>query len=338
MNEDAFLAALRDSPADDVAWLALADWLDEDGQGQRAELLRLSRRLRTGPPDERIDLQDRVAELLAADVKPVVVERVNPLGMRFALVPPGRFLMGSPEDEKGRKPDETLHEVEITRPFWMGTFQVTQDQWQAVMRRGRRWAFSAGGESAGRVENLDTQNFPAELLRFEDVQKFIKKLNALKGDRQAGWEYRLPTEAEWEYACRGAGISREPFLFKAPSASLHASQVNYDGNYAYGDGKKGPYLARPCPVGSYAPNPLGIYDLHGNVWEWCSDWYGNDYDEKGPRKDPPGPATGHEHVIRGGSWDSVADSCRAANRRRESLTYRNSVLGFRVAYGMVRKS
>jgi uncharacterized protein (TIGR02996 family) len=335
MNEETFLAALRDDPADDVTWLALADWLDETGQADRAELLRLTRRVRIVPPEERNDVQDRVAELLKADVKPVIVERVSSIGMRFALVPAGRFLMGSPQDEKGRRPDETRHEVEITRPFWLGVFQVTQAQWQAVMKRGRRWAFSADGESAGRVENLDTQNFPAELLRFEDAQKFLKKLNGLKGKRRPGWEYRLPSEAEWEYACRGAGLSRGPFLFKAPSATLHSSRVNYDGNYPYGGTKKGPYLARTCPVGSYEPNPLGIHDMHGNVWEWCADWYASDYYENGPKRDPLGPATGSERVIRGGSWDSVADSCRAANRRKESLTYRNSVLGFRVAYGTV---
>src|SRR5262249_10166792 len=159
------------------------------------------------------------------------------------------------------------------------------------------------GENARRVENLDTQNFPAESLRFEDVQKFFKKLNGLKAERHPDWEYRLPTEAEWEYACRGAGISKEPFLFKAPSAILHSSHVNYDGNSPYGDKKKGPYLARTCPVGSYAPNPLGIYDMHGNVWEWCSDWYASTYYENSPPRDPLGPTSGSEHVIRGGSWD-----------------------------------
>jgi formylglycine-generating enzyme len=333
MNEDTFLAALRDSPADDVTWLALADWLDEDGQADRAELLRLTRRLRTLPPDQRNAEHERVAAMLEADVRPVVVERVNSVGMRFALVPAGRYLMGSPPREKGRKPDETQHEVEITKAFYLGVFQVTQAQWRAVMRRGREWAFSAGGENARRVETLDTQDFPAERLRFEDVQKFLKKLNGLKAEQTPGWEYRLPSEAEWEYACRGAGISKEPFLFKAPSATLHSSHVNYDGNYPYGGKKKGPYLARTCPVGSYAPNPLGIYDMHGNVWEWCSDWYAGGYYKKSRRRDPLGPTTGSDHVIRGGSWDSVADSCRAANRRKESLAYRNSVLGFRVACG-----
>src|SRR4051812_4308605 len=126
MNEETFLSALRDNPADDVTRLALADWLDEDGQAERAELLRLTRRLRTGPPEVRNDLQPRVAAMLRADVRPAVVERVNSLGMRFALVPAGRFLMGSPPEEEGRNADETQHEVEITRPFWLGVFQVTQ--------------------------------------------------------------------------------------------------------------------------------------------------------------------------------------------------------------------
>jgi uncharacterized protein (TIGR02996 family) len=136
--EAAFLQALHADATDEATWLALADWLDEDGQGERAELVRLVRRLRTLPvmkrTKERARLEDRVAELLNAGVGPVVPEVVNSIGMRLALIPPGRFRMGSPAGEKERSKDEgPLHEVEITRAFYLGVFPVTQGQWQRVM-------------------------------------------------------------------------------------------------------------------------------------------------------------------------------------------------------------
>src|SRR5262245_61412619 len=126
MNEDAFLAALRDDPGDELTWQALADWLDENGQADRAELLRLTRRMLPTPVAQRGDLPERYAAMLRAGVRPVVVERTNSIGMRFALVPAGRCLLGSPESEEGRFDDETLHEFEIAKPFWLGVSPVTQ--------------------------------------------------------------------------------------------------------------------------------------------------------------------------------------------------------------------
>ena len=138
-----------------------------------------------------------------------------------------------------------------------------------------------------------------------------------------------------------AVVCDEPFLFAAPSPSLRSTRANFDGKFRYPAGGKkpkvkDPYLARTCPVGSYEPNPLGLYDMHGNVWEWCSDWFDDDLAAGGPARDPLGPPTGTEHLIRGGSWDSLGESCRAANRRKEDLEYSNPVLGFRVALGLRR--
>jgi len=204
MNEQTFLSALLDDPTDETSWHVLADWLDEDGQGQRAELLRLACRLRSSPVEGREAAVDRAAELLAAGVRLPVVAMTNSLGMRFCLVPAGRFLMGSPRDEKKRKPNEHQHEVEITRPFWLGAFQVTQRQYQAPMGSNPSNFCGEGGGSSY-VEGLSTDDHPVEQVLFDDTQAFLRKLDTVAAWRD-GWEYRLPSEAEWEYACRGGGL------------------------------------------------------------------------------------------------------------------------------------
>src|SRR5207248_6430104 len=128
-----------------------------------------------------------------------------------------------------------------------------------------------------------------------------------------------PSEAEWEYSCRGGHVIEEmrekpalPFHFAQPTSSLSSTQANFDGNHPYGGAAKGPYLKRTCKVGSYKPNRLGLYDMHGNVWEWCHDWYGVDYYAKSPKTDPPGPSEGSVRVRRGGGWYLSGQPCRAA--------------------------
>jgi uncharacterized protein (TIGR02996 family) len=331
MNEAAFHAALRENPADELTWQALADWLDEDGQGQRAELLRLVRRMLPTPVGERGDMPERHAALLEAGVRPVVVEMTNSIGMRFALVPAGRFLMGSPEDEQGREGEETSHEVELTRPFWLGVFTVTQGQWKAVMGDNPSYfSRSLGDGRMQEVSDAELDLFPVERVSWEDVQHFLKKLTALPEETKNRRDYRLPTEAEWEYACRGgADSSSLPFHFDRPSASLHSSQANFNGNHPYGGAARGPYLNRPCKVGSYKPNRLGLFDVHGNVFEWCLDWY-DEYPST-PVTDPLGPASGSVRVIRGGGWSNYGQYCRAASRNRYAPSDRSVSLGFRAA-------
>jgi uncharacterized protein (TIGR02996 family) len=334
MNEETFLAAIREDPTDEVAPLALADFFDEDGQHDRAELLRLTRRLRATAPAESDDLRKRVVELLAADVRPVVVERHSWLGMRFALVPPGRFLMGSPPEEEGRDEHEQLHEVTITRPYWLGVFAVTQGQYADVMGNNPSH-FRRDGPGKGRVRRRNTDDFPVEDLSWEDAARFASTIDSLarrSADRQPppGYVYRLPTEAEWEFACRGGGIAREPFCLKVPSPTLHSSEANVDGTHDL-VADKGPNLRRTCKVGSYEPNPLGLYDMHGNVWEWCNDWFDADYFLTGPAQDPPGPATGNGRVYRGGSWMHFGHFCRAAFRSGYGPSGHVSRLGFRLA-------
>jgi uncharacterized protein (TIGR02996 family) len=331
MNEEAFLSALHESPDDEVTWLAIADWLDEDGQAERAELVRLVRRLRTVPVKRRAGLrarlEDRVAELLESGVRPVVPEITNGVGMRFALIPPGTFRMGSPKGEKGRSYDEAAHEVTITRAFYLGVFTVTQAQYEAVL--GNNPSFiSRRGTSSEKVANVSDEalaNFPVEGVSWHDAVEFCRKLNGRDRPRP-GLRYRLPTEAEWEYASRGGIASSGPFHH---GGSLGSLQANFDGRDPYGGAPKGPALGRPCPVGSYLPNAFGLYDVHGNVWEWCSDWYRAKADPSS--SDPTGPADGQSKVVRGGSWYNSADRCRAANRFYRPPEARQHTLGFRVA-------
>src|SRR5262245_58422092 len=189
MNEDTFLQALLADPCDEVTWLALADWLEEDGQTQRAELIRLVRQLRDLPvmrrTKRRAALEDRVAALLRAGVRPAVPEITNSLGMRLALIPPGRCRMGSPEDEDDHGSDEVAHEVRITRPFYLGVFSVTQAQFQAVMGVNRSHC-SAGKAGRALVKGLDTRDFPAEMVSWEDAVAFCERLS-----KRDGRAYRL---------------------------------------------------------------------------------------------------------------------------------------------------
>jgi formylglycine-generating enzyme required for sulfatase activity/tRNA A-37 threonylcarbamoyl transferase component Bud32 len=257
----------------------------------------------------------------------------NSIGMRFVGIPAGTFWMGSPDNEKGRQPDEHRHEVEITRSFYLGVCEVTQGQYEKVMGTNPS-DFSATGGDRGKVAGLDTRSFPVEKVSWEDAVRFCEALGNLPEERAAGRTYRLPTEAEWEYACRG-GVANEPVHF---GKSLSSLQANIDGRYPFGEADKGPYLGRTKEVGSYRPNAFGLYDMHGNVWEWCADWYDENYYKTGPRKDPQGPANGTHRVLRGGSWLDIGFNCLSANRFRNQPDYHYYSNGFRVVCTVSRTS
>jgi formylglycine-generating enzyme required for sulfatase activity len=276
----------------------------------------------------------------------------NSLGMKFVRVKAGTFVMGSPKDEKGRSDDEgPQHEVEISKDFFIGTTEVTQKQYRAVMGYHPSF-FSADGKAsdkgeykygkpgggADKVKGKETDDFPVELVSWEDAQDFLKKLNARAVEKKYGVKYRLPTEAEWEYSCRGGHLFKNnkakaqlPFHFKSPTSSLSSTQANFNGSLPYGGADKGPNLARTSKVGSYEPNALGLVDMHGNVVEWCADWYGEKYDTESLKRDPSGPEKGTDRVIRGGCWIYDGRNCRAANRYRLSPGFRSDDVGFRVA-------
>lgn len=231
--------------------------------------------------------------------------------LEFVRIEAGRFMMGSPTTEANRNAHEgPQHEVTISQPFYLGKYEVTQAQWQAVMGAQPSHFKTCGG------------NCPVENVSYDDVQEFLSKLNA-RGD---GNVYRLPTEAEWEYAAR-AGTTTV-FAF---GDSLDSTAANFDGKYPYGAAAKGVFRESPIAAGSFKPNDWGLHDMHGNVYEWCQDWYEQNYYSQSPRSDPPGPVSGQYRVVRSGSWNFHAHGCRSANRLRNGPSVRHNAVGFRLA-------
>lgn len=224
----------------------------------------------------------------------------NSIGMSFVLIPAGSFTMGSPANEPGRNDDERQHPVTISKPFYLQTTEVTQKQWTQLMEI-KRSNFEDCGDDC-----------PMDNVSWNDAQEFIRRLN----QTESVAKYRLPTEAEWEYACRAG--SKSMFCFGDDEAKLW--QYGWYGSNS--DGKT-------HRVGKKKSNDWGLYDIHGNVWEWCQDWYGN-Y-PTGQVMDPTGPKTGEYRVWRGGSWGSGTQGLRSALRGRSSPDSRGPVIGFRVA-------
>jgi sulfatase modifying factor 1 len=205
--------------------------------------------------------------------------------------------------------DESQHEVTLSRGFWLADTACTQALWQAVT-------------GANPSEFQDDVRNPVENVSWRDVQAFLSELNR----RVPGLQARLPSEAEWEYACR-AGTTT-PFSF---GDNISPEQVNYNGDSPYAGGEKGLNREKTVPVGSLPANPWGLYEMHGNVWEWCADWYG-DY-PTAPQLDPTGPQTGGSRVLRGGSWSSDGRGARCALRGGFGPDYRGRGIGFRFAPG-----
>jgi formylglycine-generating enzyme required for sulfatase activity len=241
-------------------------------------------------------------------------------GITLVEVPAGRFTMGSPLSEPGRNDDETLHDVELTRSFLLGRFEVTQQEWRTVIGTAPS-TFAACGSRC-----------PVENVSFEDVQQFLMKLNARTTIAPAPaprLRFRLPSEAEWEYACRAQTTG--PF---STGENLTTGQANYNGTFPYppaGPSKAGEARQKPAPAGSFPFNPWGLADIHGNVWEWTADWYGPYADAGAANIDPHGAAAGDERVIRGGSWAFDANSARCGLRYTHAPKDRGHSLGFRVA-------
>jgi formylglycine-generating enzyme required for sulfatase activity len=235
----------------------------------------------------------------------------NSTGMKFVLIPRGSFMMGSPPDEPKRGSEEKQHKVTIGKPFYLQTTEVTQGQWRSVMGENPSFFKDCGDGCA--VENVS----------WYDAQQFIRRLN----DMERTDHYRLPTEAEWEYACR-AGTTT-PFY---TGNCISTDQANYNGNYPMWDCPIGIARKGTVRVGSFPPNPWGLYDMHGNVWEWCQDWH--EVYPSGQVTDPKGPASGEYRVLRGGSYNYPAKGLRSASRGHNPPEH--SILGnggFRVAIG-----
>ncbi len=245
----------------------------------------------------------------------------NSIGMKLARIAPGKFVMGSPADEVHRNSDETQHEVAITRPFYLGVHEVTQGQYQKVMGVNPSF-FAKNGGGKQRVENKDTAVYPVERISWLDAVEFCKKLSAKEGKI-----YRLPTEAEWEFACR-AGTKSVFHLGNDFNSNL--ANINGLSYSAYGKEEAGPFHRSTVTVGGYKGNDFGLFDMHGNVQEWCADWYADDYYKNSPKDDPQGPKDGTERVMRGGGWPSSAKACRSAARNHLPPEEKNYTSGFRV--------
>jgi formylglycine-generating enzyme required for sulfatase activity len=238
----------------------------------------------------------------AGAMRELTVDLGRGVKLEMALIPAGEFLMGSPESDKDAYSSEKpQHRVRITKPFYLGKYLVTQQQWEAIM----------GNDPS----HFEVMKNPVEQVSWNDCQQFLDKLNAKP--HPGGGKFRLPTEAQWEYACRAGSTTR--YGYGDDESGL--------GEYAwYGKNSDN----KPHPAGWKRPNAWGLYDMHGNVWEWCADWFDGGYYAHSPADDPPGPATGVDRVLRGGCWSDQAAFCRSARRYFDGPRGRSASLGLRI--------
>ena len=230
-------------------------------------------------------------------------------GIDFISVKAGCFIMGSPLSEHERVDIETPHKVCLTKAYALGKYEITQGQWEAVM-----------GKNPSHFEKCGSR-CPVENISREDIQIFIDKIN-----KKSVMKFRLPTEAEWEYAARAGTTTAFAF-----GDNIDTSQSNYDGDHPYTGKVVGLDRKKPVAVGSLPANPWGFHEMHGNVWEFVSDWHNLDYYKHSPTNDPKGPKQGSFHIRRGGSWRFGARFCRSAYRGRFRPDSTSTLLGFRLA-------
>ena len=262
------------------------------------------------------DDQPTVANEHSAEKGKTLDAITNVIGMKLVRVPAGEFLMGS----LNKGGNEHQHPVRITKAFYLGVYAVTQEEYEKVVGKNPS-LYSSRGLFKDKVAGTETKRYPVENISWNDAMAFCKALS--EKDRRS---YRLPTEAEWEYACR-AGTTTEFSCgdeFSCDDANCREWPWPYKLPQILG-------LYRPITVGSYAPNPFGLYDMHGNVWQWCADWYDSDYYLLERSLDPTGPRVGKERVVRGGSFDSPPVDCRSAARWHMDPKGCGATIGLRVA-------
>jgi|688.fasta_scaffold02669_10 sulfatase modifying factor 1 len=292
-------------------------------------------------------------QLTAAPAHPGQVR--NSVGMTLVFIPPGTFTMGSPENEPSREKQEVPHRVTLTKGFYLGRYEVTVGQFRQFVADtkyrtdGERDGIGAYGiDEAGKIEAMharftwktpgfeQTDDHPVVDVSWQDATAFCRWLSTKEGKT-----YRLPTEAEWEYACRAGTDTPYAFgpdaegLANAGNAADATARARYPG-WTIGIRAEDGHVCT-APVGQFAANAFGLHDMHGNVWEWCADWY----DPKGyandKQTDPSGPVAGNDRVQRGGGWSSDAKRCRSASRiGRDAAGYRGCYLGFRVVLDQSR--
>ena len=232
--------------------------------------------------------------------------------LEMLWVEPGTFTMGSPTTEAGRGTNETEHNVTLTKGFYLGKYEVTQAQYEAVM------IGNTDGLNAKPSNWPNNPNRPVEKVSWADAQVFLTRLNAQQSANiPTGWAYVLPTESQWEYACR-AGTN----TMYSWGNDINATRANYSGSG----------LSQTRDVGYYDANPWGFFDMNGNVREWTADWFQAAYPIGNPVVDPTGPASGSYRVLRGGSWSGDGTGLRSARRNGNGPSYRYTTVGFRVGF------
>ncbi len=270
--------------------------------------------------------EEQVARQAAGSSEHRYIE--NSIGMKLVRIPAGSFTMGSPKSEDERDKRERQHKVNIGKSFYMGVYEVKQSEYKQLAR----------GSQMNPRSVFKGDNLPVDNMEWIFAKSFCEILSNRPDEKKAGRKYRLPTEAEWEYACR-ANTSTAFHV----GESLSSTQANFNGNYPAGGAKKSKYVRSTAEVGSYKPNAFGLYDMHGNVAEWCADWYDPDYYLDSPDDDPLGPPfgvlatkftnNGNENffvVVRGGSWLDDGRACRSAYRFRAMPNTPYRLIGFRV--------
>lgn len=259
-------------------------------------------------PIDAKNLQLQTSQQLSTPIEKQV-EIANGVTMEFMLIPAGKFHMGSPKSEKERGNDEgPLHQVKISKPFYMGKYEVTQKQYESVMGINRKIKF--------RGKDLPVENV--------DWYQAVMYCNVLSN--KTGEKIRLPSEAEWEYSCRAGTVT--PFY---TGDRIEPEQANYNTTLSYNKSKATALLDNTAKVGSYPPNPFGLYDMSGNVWEWCQDIYKSDFYKKSPVADPVNDGRKGSRVIRGGSWNHRPSKLRSADRNKRIQGADRRHIGFRVA-------
>jgi formylglycine-generating enzyme required for sulfatase activity len=245
------------------------------------------------------------------------LEITNSLGMKLRRIPSGKITVKITDEDILNRPASDTIEIEIPKPFYMGIYEVTQAEFARVMGTNP-CSFHPKGDNWHRVVGQDTSRFPAENITWSQAQAFCEKLSNLPEEKAAGRRYRLPSGDEWEYAARAGSSKQVLFAF---GSSLSAEQANFDAAAPLGEKSKGPHLRRPTTVGSYKPNAWGLYDLHGNVWEWTSDIL-SFKDKEGKPLD--------RRMLRGGSWLNRARDCAASTRLILEPEAEFNNIGFRV--------
>lgn len=235
-------------------------------------------------------------------LKEIAVDLGGKVMLEMVLIPAGEFLMGAPESDKDSSGGaDPRHRVRITKPFYLGKYEVTQEQWQAVM--------------ASNPSSFVGPKNPVDQVSWEDCRQFLDSLNAKFGAGRG--KFQLPSEAQWEYACRAGNSTRYCFGDDESGLSEYAWYGERSGGHTH-------------PVGEKKANAWGLHDMHGNVWEWCADWYDRAYYANAAEEDPTGPPKGTRRVRRGGCWYGPARYCRSAHRYYQDPGHRDDLLGLRV--------